>query len=51
MSEFYTRIGDGKYEVHFITDSQYAAEQVERACREAIGHMKPNGQKTERSET
>lgn len=41
MSDFYTRVGEGKYEVHFTTDEQWKYALVEAACREAIDHAKP----------
>ncbi len=39
-SNFYTRVGEGKYEVHFETDKKWKYALVEAACREAIGHGK-----------
>ena len=39
-SSFYTRVGEGKYEVHFETGEKWKYVLVEAACREAIGHGK-----------
>ena len=39
-SSFYTRVGEGKYEVHFETGVKWKYVLVEAACREAIGHGK-----------
>lgn len=39
-SSFYTRVGEGKYEVHFETGEKLKYALVEAACREAIGHGK-----------
>lgn len=40
-SSFYTRVGEGKYEVHFETREKWKYTLVEAACREAIDHAKP----------
>lgn len=40
-SSFYTRVGEGKYEVHFETGEKWKYVLVEAACREAIEHAKP----------
>lgn len=40
-SSFYTRVGEGKYEVHFETGEKWKYTLVEAACREAIDHAKP----------
>lgn len=40
-SSFYTRVGEGKYEVHFETGEKWKYVLVETACREAINHAKP----------
>lgn len=39
-SSFYTRVGEGKYEVHFETSEKWKYVLVEAACREAIGRGK-----------
>ena len=39
-SSFYTRVGDGKYEVHFETGEKWKYVLVETACRDAINHAK-----------
>lgn len=39
-SSFYTRVGEGKYEVHFETGEKWKYVLVEAACREATGHGK-----------
>lgn len=40
-SSFYTRVGEGKYEVHFETGEKWKYTLVEAACREAIDNAKP----------
>ena len=40
MTDMTTKTGDGRYEIIFKTDSEYAYKNVQEACREQMGNSK-----------